>query len=202
MNATNANDVIIGSKFENYYNNLLQLPPQPVSTQDTPTGWVSWFYEKFIENNILILCLLLCIGIYLYLRYQYNQEKLEEERQEKIRQAKILKKRTPKRDVKQEHLNAQINKMKEYDENLKKEKEKLLRIIDEISAINDERELEKLYNSVNGSSYNREPPIQNLESEYLHNGVSGSANGSYQLLKEHVNVDNYIGGFYVDAPYR
>lgn len=201
MNAVNANDVVIGSNFENYYNNLLQAQPMKTANQDTPIGWIAWFYEKFIENNILILCLLFCIGIYLYMRYQYNQAKLEEERERRLKIAK-MKKKMPKQNIELQQIQEQMNRMKEYDEKLKMERAKLLKIIDEISSINDEKELEQLYDGVNGKNYNNEYPSQNMEADYMHNGIAGSPKGSFQLLSENPNVDNYIGGFYVDSPYR
>ena len=92
--------------------------------------------------------------------------------------------------------------MREYDLNLKREKERLLKIIDEISTINDEKQLEQLYNTINGNAYNNEPEIQNLESDYMHNGIVGSQNGSYQLVGENAVRDNYINGNYVEPPYR
>ena len=190
------NNVVIGDKFDNYFNNLMHIQPK-----SELTSGISSFYKNYVEHNLIIIFLLIGVCIYLYFRYLSNQEQLKQEEINRKRMSKIKPKKIIT-DYEQQQYDKKLAQMREHDLNLKREKERLLKIIDEISTINDEKQLEQLYNTINGNAYNNEPEIQNLESDYMHNGIVGSQNGSYQLVGENAVRDNYINGNYVEPPYR
>ena len=192
------NNVVIGDKFDNYFNNLIHAPPK---TDYTVSTNISSFYKNYVEHNLIIIFILIGICIYLYFRYLSNQELIKQQKIYEIKQRKMMKVKKVSNEE-QMHIEQKIAQMREYDLNLKRERERLLKIIDEISSINDEKQLEELYNTINGQAYNNEPEIQNLESDYMHNGIVGSQNGSYQMVNENAIKENYINGNYVDTPYR
>jgi hypothetical protein len=197
-NPNNTN--LISNKIDSYFNNLVtKIEPKSYKVCKNEYTF-SKFYNDYIDHNILILFLLLCLVIFLIFRY-YNKYYIENYEDE-IDIIKNKKKElySKNKQNKQYKLDKQLKYVKEYKKQLDYEKEKILSIIDELSSLentqnndytNDPLDNTILYSDNDNNRYNTIVKPTNDYSDY------------YDFTKNfnEINTNEIINGMYIDPPY-
>ena len=136
----NINTNLVSKNIDNYFNNLLKNS----NITDIKKTKTSSFYNDYIEHNILLIFIILSVMIFLFIRY-YNKEDHDEEEDERqlyLNQRKNLKKYRPKKfkkikKIKKMNYDSESNyTLDDARRELDNEKNKILKIIDELSTMN------------------------------------------------------------------
>ena len=182
------NNVVIGSKFNDYFDNLLLKPP---ITNKSYT--IQNFYNDYLQHNILIIFILFCIMLFLYSRYLYNQKKYK-----LYNDTNYMKQ---KKEIKNQIKYIEHNKrfLEKEKHNLEQEKHKILNIIDEISSVNDKNKINNMYNSLD-NDYVDEDNITNFNNDKFQDKII--SNGSFRQYGNQDNdQNNYVNGVYIEPPF-
>jgi len=61
--------LLISKKIDTYFNDLIRNP-EPIQTAGIKNDSTLYkFYNEYIEHNILLLFIILCLGIFLFIKY-------------------------------------------------------------------------------------------------------------------------------------
>lgn len=216
----NSKSFLISKNVENYFNDLLKTPENLQIGNGKENFTFSKFYNEYIEHNILLIFIIICLVIFLIVKYlnknyynisenynNPNEKYFDDDDDDDNNYTKLRKKKEKKE--KYIKLKKEIIKQKRL---IELEKQSVLDIIDQLSKINNE---ELINNSVN---LNNLPQIQNPNDDYLENHYYNdepqislmSANelddGNYYNIQNANYKDkkspNYINGIYIESPYQ
>lgn len=172
----NTKSLLISKKIENYFDDLIKVPDVAQNGGVTSTSFsFSNFYKEYIEHNILLLFIIMCLVIFLivkyinkhyysftttpiqndnkYENYKYENYSYDDDDTDEIEENK-------KKYIKKKLEKQKLLKLKKENERqkhlLELEKQSIMDIIDELSNINNQK-INKNIKLINNENFNNEP---------------------------------------------
>jgi hypothetical protein len=216
---------LISKNIELYFDDLVKVPEPP---QIGGSFSLSKFYSEYMEHNILLLFIILCLVIFLIVKYinkNYYENTIHTIKNENDIENNEFLKNTNK--IKKKLSKDKLLKIKRHNEKEKRllelEKQTIMDIIEELSIINNEKmqhnnkiinQTDYLQDNYLQDNYLQENYSQNnyLQDNYVDNNFSLINNNietstDFYSINKNVNYKNkkspnYIKGLYIETPFE
>jgi hypothetical protein len=195
---------LISKNIDNYFNELIK---KPITIIPKKPSSINIFYKNYIEHNLLLIFIIIFISIFLLFKY-YSKENDDDNIIDYEKEKKIT--------ISKNDNIKKINKLKRKKEQLAKEKNEILSIIDELSELNFEKS-QNINNSIDNNINNN----KNCSKETTYDDVNEETISNY-IDDEIIKIDAYknnnlksedyyniteknselINGIYFETPYN
>ena len=136
----NGHSILVSRKMDTYFNDLLNVPDNLQTGGIRSEYGFGKFYSEYIEHNLLLLFIILCLGIFLVIKYINKNSEYDEnitKNDDNTTQEETDTDDTKNPRTKKSKINSNKKDIKR--ELLELEKQSILDIIDELSNINYEK---------------------------------------------------------------
>ncbi len=196
---------LISKNIDNYFNELIKKPITIIPKKESS---LNIFYKNYIEHNLLLIFIIIFISIFLLFKY-YSKENDDDN-------DNIIDYKKEKEITKSKNDNIKkINKLKRKKEQLAKEKNEILSIIDELSELNFEK-CQNINNSIdnnnNNKNYSKEITYDDVNEETISNYIDEEIIKLDAYKNNNLKSEDYyniteknselINGMYFETPYN
>lgn len=219
--STEYNNALINKDIDNYFNDIINKPIISIDTKmNKLNGGFNKFYTDYIEHNLIFIVVLIGIVIFLIIRHYIKDfDTFETEIDNNIKSKNILHKKHQNDKIKSEQFESEKLKLINYKNELDKEKQQILSIIDELSNINDyenNRNNDYVYlnnniNTLQTDEYNNQNFEQQNQNLKINTKIDNfniaqydnddNMSNYYNVNKTQDDKTNLIDGLYIEPPF-